>query len=138
VDVLGRIDAVEPEPQPEEGVTYAHKIEKAEARLDFGAPAEMVERQVRAFNPVPGAYFELGGERVKVLAAELLPRAGGGRAGLAPAREHMPGTIIDDCLTIVCTEGGIRPTLVQRAGKGALATEELLRGFPIPPGTVLA
>jgi methionyl-tRNA formyltransferase len=126
--VLARMEQIVPEPQPEEGVTYAHKIDKAEARLDFAQPAEQVERQVRAFNPVPGAWFEHAGERVKVLAAQLLSVA-----------EAMPaGTVLDEHLSITCGSGAIVPTLVQRAGRGVMRVDELTRGFPVPPGTMLA
>jgi len=148
--VLERIDGITPEPQPDDGVTYAHKIEKAEARLDFAQPAEAVERQVRAFNPVPGAYFEHAGQRVKVLAAELLPgpptspaasprmKFGPGPGAAATGPRPAPGNVLDERLTIACETGAIRPMLVQRAGRGLVAAEELLRGFAIPPGTVLA
>jgi methionyl-tRNA formyltransferase len=126
VDVLERIGAIVPMPQPEEGVTYAAKIEKAEAKLDFSADAARVERQVRAFNPVPGAFFEHAGERIKVLAADLSDETGAA------------GAVLDARLTIACASGAIRPILVQRAGRAAMSPEELLRGFPIPVGTVLA
>ncbi|MBB4859029.1 methionyl-tRNA formyltransferase [Novosphingobium chloroacetimidivorans] len=111
--------------QPEDGVTYAKKIDKAEARLYFTASAEQVERQVRAFAPAPGAFFELDGERYKVLAAEVVEGAG------------KPGTVIDDALTIACGSGAVRPVTVQRAGRPAMATAELLRGRPVAVGTVL-
>lgn len=111
--------------QDESMATYAPKIGKEEARLDFAAPSEQVERQVRAFNPVPGAWFELGGERIKVLAAELSDLAG------------EPGTVLDHGLTIACGTGSIVPTLVQRAGRGAMHPDELLRGFVIPVGSRL-
>ncbi|MCW3836719.1 methionyl-tRNA formyltransferase [Sphingomonas canadensis] len=124
VQVLGDISAHPAVPQPQDGVTYAAKIDKAETRLDFTQTAEEVERQVRAFNP-PGAYFECAGERVRVLAAEIAD--GGGE----------PGTVIDDRITVACGRGAIRPLRVQRAGRGAMTAEELLRGFPIPPGTQL-
>lgn len=126
VDVLGRIDAMTPEPQPDAGVTYAHKIEKNEARLDFTAPAGVVERRIRAFNPVPGAFFEFAGERIRLLAAEV-------EGGTDTA-----GKVLDRRLAIACGDGVIVPTLVQRAGRAAMRTEELLRGFPLPPGTQLA
>lgn len=113
-------------PQPEEGVTHAPKIGKAEARLDFGRPAREVERQVRAFNPMPGAFFEYAGERIKIHRAEL----GEGSAA--------PGTLLDDRLAIACKSGSIVPTLVQRAGRAVMTSRELLRGFPIAPGTRLA
>lgn len=125
IDVLGALDAHPPRPQPQEGVTYASKIEKAEARLDFAAGAVAAERQVRAFNPAPGAFFELNGERVRVLAAAV-ERASG-----------EPGRVIDDRLLIACGADALRPTLVQRAGRGAMSADELLRGFPIPAGTRL-
>ena len=112
-------------PQPEDGVTYARKIDKAEARLDFAQDAQQVERQVRAFAPAPGAFFELDGERFKVLASEIAEGSG------------EPGTVLDDALTIACASGAIRPTLVQRAGRPAMTTAELLRGKPIPAGTTL-
>jgi len=111
--------------QPESGVTYAKKIDKAESRLDFTRSAAQVERQVRAFAPAPGAWFELCGERFKVLATELAGKAG------------EPGTVLDDALTIACGSGAIRPTRVQRAGRPAMAAADLLRGCPIPAGTRL-
>jgi methionyl-tRNA formyltransferase len=125
VTVLADPDAYAPVPQPAEGVTYAAKIEKAEARIDFAQTADAVERQVRAFNPVPGAFFEVAGERIRVLAAEPVERAG------------PPGQVLDDALTIACGVGAIRALLVQRAGRGVMAPAELLRGFPLPPGTRL-
>ncbi|VWX52316.1 methionyl-tRNA formyltransferase [Novosphingobium sp. 9U] len=111
--------------QPEDGVTYAKKIDKAEARLDFTTSAEQVERQVRAFAPSPGAFFELEGERYKVLAAEVVEASG------------EAGTVIDDALTIACGAGAVRPVTVQRAGRPAMAIGDLLRGRPIATGTML-
>lgn len=124
VEVLADVDAYPPMAQAEDGVTYAHKIDKAEARLDFTQPAEAVLRQVLAFNP-PGAFFEHAGERVRVLAAEALPAKG------------KAGTVLDDALTIACGAGAIRATRVQRAGRGVMTAQELLRGFPIGTGTRL-
>ena len=127
VQVLSEPEAYRPTPQPEEGVTYAAKIDKAEARLDFLVSAPQVERQIRAFAPAPGAFFELGGERFRILAAEA-QMSGAGR----------PGETIDDALTIQCNPGALRPLLVQRAGKAAMTPAELLRGYKIPAGTRLA
>lgn len=127
VEVLGDLDAHPPVAQPEEGVTYASKIDKAEARIDFTRSAVEVERLVRAMNPAPGAWFEIAGERVKVLGADVLPFS-------FPGGE---GTTVDDALTIACGDGAIRPTLVQRAGRGVTSTAELLRGFPVRSGTQL-
>jgi methionyl-tRNA formyltransferase len=129
VEVLTDLDAFPPRPQPEEGVTYAAKIDKSEARLDFLISAPQVERQIRAFAPVPGAFFELAGERFRVLAAEVLP---------PEPQSIAPGTVINERLTIACNPGAIRPTLIQRAGKAAMTPAELLRGYPIAPGTRLA
>ena len=109
-----------------EGVTYASKVDKAEARLDFTDDAEQVERQVRAFAPAPGAFFELAGERFRVLAADVV--AGSGE----------PGVTLDDAMTIACATGTIRPTTIQRAGRPAMGAPSLLRGHPIPAGTRLA
>ena len=113
-------------PQPEDGATYARKIEKAEAKIDFGLSAIEVERQVRAFTPVPGAFFELEGERYKVLGADVIDGQG------------TPGTTIDDALTIACGSGAVQITTIQRAGKPAMAARDLLRGRPILAGTMLS
>ncbi|MFM9935364.1 MAG: methionyl-tRNA formyltransferase, partial [Novosphingobium sp.] len=123
VQVLADISDYPPEVQPEEGATYASKIDKAESRLDFAQSAQQVERQVRAFAPAPGAFFELEGERYRVLAAELADGSGA------------PGVTLDDALTIGCAEGAIRPLIVQRAGKPAMETAALLRGRAIAAGT---
>ncbi|WP_338504733.1 methionyl-tRNA formyltransferase [Sphingomonas kaistensis] len=112
--------------QPDQGVTHAPKIAKAEARIDWTAAAESIERQVRAFAPAPGAWFEANGERIKLLAADLVEDV------VAP-----PATILDDRLTIGCGTGAVRPALLQRAGGRAMPTAELLRGFALAPGTVL-
>jgi methionyl-tRNA formyltransferase len=127
VTVLADLGAHPPVPQPEEGVTYAAKIDKSEARLDFLISAPQVERQIRAFAPTPGAFFELGGERFRILAAEAVM-----------TESAMPGTVIDDQLTIACNPGSLRPTLIQRAGRAAMTPAELLRGMPIPMGTRLS
>ncbi|MDP3552140.1 MAG: methionyl-tRNA formyltransferase [Novosphingobium sp.] len=125
VRVLADLGAYQPVVQPEEGVTYAHKIEKAESRLDFTGDAVNVERQVRAFAPAPGAFFELEGERYRVLAAEVADVEGDA------------GETLDDALTIACGQGAIRPVLVQRAGRPAMDAASLLRGRAIVAGTRL-
>ncbi|OHD03871.1 MAG: methionyl-tRNA formyltransferase [Sphingopyxis sp. RIFCSPHIGHO2_01_FULL_65_24] len=131
VKALSDLHAFLPEAQPDDGVTYAAKIDKSEARLDFLTSAVQVERQVRAFNPMPGAFFELDGERYKLLAAEVIHPT-------QSAPGAAPGTTIDDALTIACNPGAIRATRVQRAGKPAMDAPDLLRGRPIPQGTRLA
>ena len=112
--------------QPEDGVTYATKIDKAETKLDFSVSAEAVERQIRAFNPAPGAWFEFEGERYRILAADIVTAHGA------------TGTIMDDQLTIACNTNAIRPTRIQRAGKPAMPTADLLRGKAIPAGSILS
>ncbi|HEY0446269.1 MAG TPA: methionyl-tRNA formyltransferase [Allosphingosinicella sp.] len=126
VEVLDRLGELQPVPQPRDGVTYASKIEKHEARIDFGRSAQEVERQIRAFNPAPGAFFEYEGERIRILAAEIGSGSGD------------PGTVIDHGLAIACGSGAIVPSLVQRAGRGVMTSSELLRGFVIPAGARLA
>jgi methionyl-tRNA formyltransferase len=125
VEALDRLSELTPRPQRGTGVTYAKKLSRDEAWLDWRLPAARLERQVRAFDPWPGAQFRVGDERVRVLAAAVEP-------GSAP-----PGTVLDDRLTIACGEGALRPTRVQRAGRGAMDAGEFLRGFAIPAGTVL-
>ncbi|MFA5965529.1 MAG: methionyl-tRNA formyltransferase [Sphingomonas sp.] len=124
--VLADLAAYPPVAQAEEGVTYAAKIDKAEARIDFAQPAIAIERQVRAFNPAPGAFFEHDGERIRILSAVVEPGTGSA------------GTVLDDDLGIATATGVIRPTSLQRAGRGVMTAPELLRGFAIPAGTRLA
>ena len=119
---LARFDG---EVQPDAGVTYAAKIAKGEARIDWARPAHEIARQVQALAPFPGAWFEVAGERIKLLGAEAI------------AADGVSGAVIDDALTIACGDGAIRPTLIQRAGKAPMPREELLRGFAIPRGTRL-
>ena len=126
--VLGDIAAgrAAPTPQPEAGVTYAAKIDKAEARIDWTRPADALSAHVRGLSPAPGAWCEIAGERVKVLMA--LPEPG----------EGAPGEVLDDRLLVACGEGALRLSRLQRAGRGPQEAEALLRGFPVPPGTRLA
>jgi methionyl-tRNA formyltransferase len=116
-------------PQAGDGVTYAKKIDKAEARIDFGADAGRVHNLIRGLSPFPGAWFEAGAdgkrERFKVL-----------RSALADGR-GTPGTVLDDQLTIACGSGAVRLIELQRAGKKPMPAAEVLRGFPLPPGTPL-
>ncbi|HZF96051.1 MAG TPA: methionyl-tRNA formyltransferase [Allosphingosinicella sp.] len=125
VEALAGIGTLPRRVQPEDGVTYAHKIDKQEARVDFGRSAADVERQVRAFNPSPGAWLEFDDERIKIHAAEVVEAEG------------PPGTVLDGRLTIACAEGAIRPLALQRAGRAVVTSEELLRGLAIPAGAQL-
>ncbi len=126
---LGRLaaGALTPLPQPPTGVTYAKKLSRDEAWLDWRLPAEQLERQVRAFDPWPGAWFMAAGERIRALAATAEPRS------LAAA----PGTVLDERLAVACGEGVLRPTWLQRAGRATQDADAFLRGFAIPPGLVL-
>jgi methionyl-tRNA formyltransferase len=114
-----------PEAQQDALATYAKKIEKQEARLDFSQSAQQVERQIRAFNPHPGAFFEYEGDRFRILEATT---------GVARAT---PGSIVDDLLQIACGTGSIRPAIIQKAGKPAMDLKSFLNGTQIPAGTVL-
>jgi methionyl-tRNA formyltransferase len=115
--------------QPSDGVTYAAKIEKAEARIVFSRPADVVHNHIRGLSPFPGAWFEVGPEgrreRIKVLRTERV--AGQGAAG------H----VLDDQLTIACGQGAVRIVEAQRAGKKPMLAAELLRGFALPKGTMV-
>ena len=125
VEVLADLPSFEPIPQPDEGVTYAAKISKEEARIDWSRPANELVRHVHGLAPFPGAWFEAKGERIKLLAATAVPGMGA------------PGEVLDGQLSIACGDGALRPTLLQRAGKGAMSADELLRGFAIAKGDML-
>jgi len=122
VDTLSRLDTLTPDPQSEQGVTYAHKIDKAESRIDWTLPAEQVDRQIRGLSPFPGAWTERNGERIKLLASELAEGQG------------KPGTVLDDMLAVACGKGAVRLLRLQRAGKAAQDAGTFLRGRPIAPG----
>ncbi|HEY5336631.1 MAG TPA: methionyl-tRNA formyltransferase [Rhizomicrobium sp.] len=109
-------------PQPDEGVTYARKILKEEARIDWTKPAREVDCLIRGLSPFPGAWCEVKGERLKILYAE--PVRGKGA----------PGEILDDALIVACGEGALKLIRLQRAGKAVMTADELLRGFVVPKG----
>lgn len=125
VEALARLPGLPPIDQPDDGVTYATKISKDEARIDWPRPAVELQRHVQGLAPFPGAWFEIAGERVKLLAAEAVDCSG------------EAGSVIDDRLTIACGQGALAPSLLQRAGKSAMHLDEFLRGFPVAKGTVL-
>jgi len=151
VEVLAKIDVMTPVPQPAEGATYAAKIEKGEARLDFTRSAAELERQVRAFNPAPGAFFELAGERVRVLQASAIRRwdrihqIPGEFVDLMDAQcDSRNGAVIPanlkrgEIFVISCGEGYLEPLTVQRAGRQAMPAWEAYLGMRIEPGTILS
>jgi len=127
VRALGALErgAVAPRPQPEGGVTYAKKISKEEARIDWSKSAAEIDCHIRGLSPFPGAFTQVNGERLKILYAE--PVAGSGN----------PGVLLDDILTVACGTGALRLLKVQRAGKSVMSAAELLKGFALPRGTQL-
>ena len=127
VRALGALerDGVTPRPQSEEGVTYARKILKEEARIDWTRSAHEVDCHIRGLSPFPGAWTEVNGERLKVLYAE--PVSGNGRSGIT----------LDDALTVACGDGAVRLRKVQRAGGKAMDADALLKGFAVAAGTQL-
>ena len=122
VEALADLAGLVRVPQPAQGVTYAAKIAKQEARIDWSRPAAELIRQVQGLAPFPGAWFEHKGERIKLLTAE--PAEGSGA----------PGSVIDERLAIACGKGALRPLLLQRAGRSPMGLDEFLRGFPIASG----
>ena len=117
-DVLDRLP-LPAAPQPSEGVTYAQKIDKAEARIDWALPAPQVDRQIRGLSPFPGAWCMLGGERIKLLRSRLAAGAGA------------PGTVLQG-FTIACGTGAVEVLEAQREGKRPMPAAEVLRGLTLP------
>jgi methionyl-tRNA formyltransferase len=113
-------------PQPQAGVTYAEKISKSETRIDWSKPWKQVHDHIRGMSPVPGAWFEVGGKRVKVLRSTKGEGSG------------VHGTALDDKLTIACGDGAVRLVQVQRAGRQPMSAEEFQRGAPVKAGTRVA
>lgn len=122
-------DALQCVEQAPDGITYAHKIDKAEARIDWAAPVDEVHNKIRGLSPYPGAWFELetssGRARIKILRADRVDATG------------TPGTVLDDVLTIACAGGAVRLLQVQRAGKAAMSADTFLRGTQVAAGTRL-
>jgi methionyl-tRNA formyltransferase len=128
IDALAALErgaAVET-PQSEEGVTYAHKITPAEARIDWTKDARAIDCAIRGLSPSPGAWFELEGVRIKALMSRAEEGAGA------------PGAVLDDQLLVACGSGAVRLLTVQREGRGPLEAHAFLRGQPVPQGTRLA
>lgn len=126
VRTIAELPRLTAQPQSETGVTYAHKIDKAEAEIDWTRPAAEVDGQIRGLSPFPGAWFEQDGLRIKALGSERVDAQGA------------PGVVLDDAgLCVACGNAAVRLTRLQRAGKGAQPAEVFLRGTPVPPGTQL-
>ena len=119
VQALAVLPALTPNPQPADGITYAAKIDKAEAHIDWTRPATEVDRLVRGLSPFPGAWTMIGGERVKLLGSRIAVGAGA------------PGQVLDG-LTVACGSGAVAITDMQREGKKAMPTIEALRGLSLP------
>jgi methionyl-tRNA formyltransferase len=136
VRALGALErgAITPQPQSEQGVTYAKKISKDEARIDWSKSAAEIDCLIRGLAPAPGAFAEVKGERLKILYAT--PVRDRGDFSLA-ASGGGAGEVITDDLTVACGEGALKLLKVQRAGKGVMEARELLKGFALPPGTSL-
>jgi methionyl-tRNA formyltransferase len=128
VRALGALErgAITPQPQPEQGVTYAKKISKDEARIDWSKSATEIDCLIRGLAPSPGAFTEVKGERLKILYAMPVKDRG------------EPGEVVTDDLTVACGDGALKLLKVQRAGKGVMEARELLKGFALPPGTKFA
>ena len=126
VGTLIDVEMLHPLEQDDGEATYAAKIDKAEARIDWDRPAEEVVRHIHGLSPFPGAWFELDGVRVKVLRAEVADGSG------------KPGEVLDDRLAVACKEGAIRPLKLQRAGKPKMDLDTFLRGNAVAKGTTLA
>ena len=124
VAALSRLDDLRPRVQPDAGVTYAAKIDKAEARVDWSRSAQAVDRMIRGLSPFPGAWAMVGGRRVKFLRSCLADGAGA------------PGTVLEG-LTVACGDGAVQVTQVQPEGKGRMTAAAFLRGVDLTPGTVL-
>ena len=119
IEALDHLDSLVPEPQPADGVTYAQKIDKAEAQVDFSRPAPEVDRQIRGLSPFPGAWVQVDGERLKLLRSRVVDGQGA------------PGTVLGG-LTVACGSGAVDITLAQREGKRPMGADELLRGWALP------
>jgi methionyl-tRNA formyltransferase len=136
VRALGALErgAVTPQPQSEQGVSYARKISKDEARIDWSKSAAEIDCLIRGLAPSPGAFTEVKGERLKILYAMPVPDRGD---SLMAASGGGAGEVITDDLTVACGEGALKLLKVQRAGKGVMEAREVLKGFALPPGTRL-
>jgi len=118
--------AVTETPQPDEGVTYAHKITPAETRIDWTRPAREIDWMIRGLAPSPGAWFDMDGARVKALHAQLADGAGA------------PGELLDNALLVACGDGAVRLLKLQREGRAPMEAEAFLRGHAAPAGARLA
>ena len=120
VQALGQLPDLTPQVQPDEGVTYASKIDKSEARVDWTRSAVEVDRLIRGLSPFPGAWCDVAGERVKLLRSRVVDGAGA------------PGQVLSG-FTVACADGAVEVTQIQRAGKKPMTADDALRGLRLPP-----
>lgn len=127
VKALNDYDNLTPRKQSEDGITYAHKLLKDESLIDWTKSAQDIEKMIRAFSPWPGCSFHYNGESIKILAAQCS----------SESHQEEAGTVIDNKMNIACKTGILHPTILQKAGKKAVAIKDFLNGTRIPKGTIL-
>ena len=125
VKVLNSFSSHSAQAQPTKGITYAKKIDKSEAKINWSLSAETIDRKIRALSPFPGAWTEINGERVKLLASKVIDK------------ENEPGMILDAGFSIACGQKAVEITEAQRPGKSAQKTDVFLRGFRLQRGSKL-
>ena len=125
VKVLDTLSGHEPQSQPSVGVTYANKIQKSEAKIDWSLSAKAIDRKIRALSPFPGAWTEVNGERIKLLASKVIDK------------ESEPGVVLEKGFSIACGQKAVEITEAQRPGKSAQKSDDFLRGFRLPQGAKL-
>ena len=125
VEVLDKLPDYKVQMQPTDGITYASKIHKSEAKIDWSLPAQTIDRKIRALSPFPGAWTEINGERVKLLASKVVDE------------EHEAGMVLDTGFSIACGQKAIEITEAQRQGKSAQKSDVFLRGFKLNKGRKL-
>ena len=125
VKVIDTLSDHEPQSQPSVGVTYANKIQKSEAKIDWSLSAKAIDRKIRALSPFPGAWTEVNGERIKLLASKVIDK------------ESEPGVVLQKGFSIACGQKAVEITVAQRPGKSAQKSDDFLRGFRLPQGAKL-
>ena len=123
--MLGSLSGHKSQSQPPVGVTYANKIQKSEAKIDWSLPAKAIDRKIRGLSPFPGAWTVVNGERIKLLASKVIDR------------ESQPGVVLEKGFSIACGQKAVEIIEAQRPGKSAQKSDDFLRGFSLPKGTRL-
>jgi methionyl-tRNA formyltransferase len=125
IEVLGSLSGHKSQSQPPVGVTYANKIQKSEAKIDWTLPAKTIDQKIRGLSPFPGAWTEINGERIKLLASKVIDR------------ESEPGVVLKNGFSIACGQKAVEIIEAQRPGKSAQKSDDFLRGFSLPRGARL-